>query len=114
MFERSNSPVPGSTHTSVPVAKEKPFLVKKLSNAGHEIASHSYDHKLCYSLSQEEFKHDTEKSIKISFGFIFFTHMSNLFSNISRHPANANLKRAVNRQSGYRPGTRRSVSLKCS
>ena len=35
------------------------------TNAGHEIASHSYEHKLCYSLSQEEFKHDTENSIKI-------------------------------------------------
>ena len=47
------------------LALEKPILVQKLFNAGHEIASHSYLHRLCYELTPKEFKSDTIKSIDI-------------------------------------------------
>lgn len=44
------------------IAKNKPYLVKKLHEAGHEIASHSYSHKLVYTMSHSEFKEDLYKS----------------------------------------------------
>ena len=47
------------------LAKKKPNLVKKLYNAGHEIASHSYSHKLIYSMSPNEFRNDLIKSVAI-------------------------------------------------
>ncbi len=46
------------------LAKRKSSIVKKLHNHGHEIASHSHKHRLCYSLSPKEFKEDTLESIK--------------------------------------------------
>ena len=47
------------------LAKKKPNLVKKLYNAGHEIASHSYSHKLIYSMSPNEFRNDLIKSVAV-------------------------------------------------
>jgi len=47
------------------VAKNKPQIVKKLYNAGHEVASHSYSHKLIYNISPGEFKNDLRKSKEI-------------------------------------------------
>lgn len=44
------------------VAKNKPQIVRKLYNAGHEIASHSYSHKLIYNMTPEEFRNDLRKS----------------------------------------------------
>ena len=47
------------------VAKNNPQLVKKLYNAGHEIASHGYQHKLVYEMTPDEFYNDTKKSVDI-------------------------------------------------
>lgn len=40
------------------VAKEKPHVVRKLFEAGHEIASHGSSHKLIYPMSPAEFHTD--------------------------------------------------------
>lgn len=44
------------------VAKNKPYIVKKLFEAGHEIASHGSSHKLVYTMDIEEFRHDLKCS----------------------------------------------------
>lgn len=40
------------------IAKNKPHIVKKIHNAGHEVASHSYAHELIYNMTQEQFRDD--------------------------------------------------------
>lgn len=40
----------------------KPRIVQKLHQAGHEIASHSYAHRLVYTMTPSEFKEDLRKS----------------------------------------------------
>ncbi|MEK7578822.1 MAG: polysaccharide deacetylase family protein [Patescibacteria group bacterium] len=47
------------------VAENNPQLVKKLHNAGHEIASHGYQHKLIYEMTPDEFYNDAKKSVDI-------------------------------------------------
>jgi len=47
------------------LAEKKPHIVKKLHAQGHEIASHSYGHKLIYSLTTNEFVIDLRRSIDI-------------------------------------------------
>jgi polysaccharide deacetylase family protein (PEP-CTERM system associated) len=47
------------------VAEKKPSLVKKISQHGHEIASHGYHHNLVYKYTQSEFKEDVMKSKSI-------------------------------------------------
>jgi polysaccharide deacetylase family protein (PEP-CTERM system associated) len=47
------------------LAEKKPHIVKKLHESGHEVASHSYAHKLVYSMSPGEFKEDLHKSVSI-------------------------------------------------
>ncbi len=47
------------------VAERHPHLVKRISEKGHEIASHGYQHQLVYHLSPEQFREDLEKSKKI-------------------------------------------------
>jgi len=47
------------------LAEKKPHIVKKLHDNGHEIASHSYNHKLVYSMNPGEFREDLHKSIGI-------------------------------------------------
>jgi polysaccharide deacetylase family protein (PEP-CTERM system associated) len=44
------------------VTKDKPQIVKKLFDAGHEIASHGSSHKLVYTMSPEEFRVDLKNS----------------------------------------------------
>lgn len=44
------------------VAERRPGLVKAIQAEGHEIASHGYRHRLLYTMSREEFRHDTERS----------------------------------------------------
>jgi len=44
------------------VAEKLPHLVKKISDAGHEIASHGYGHDLIYERTPEEFKDDLLRS----------------------------------------------------
>jgi len=47
------------------VAKNKPYIVKKLFDAGHEIASHGSSHKLVYTMDIEEFRSDLKCSTNI-------------------------------------------------
>lgn len=47
------------------VAQKYPKMIKKLHDAGHEIASHSMHHRLVYSLTQKEFEQDTQESCDI-------------------------------------------------
>lgn len=44
------------------VAERFPDLIKKLSDQGHEIASHGYSHQLVYTQTPEVFKEETRKS----------------------------------------------------
>jgi len=47
------------------LAQDKPQIVKKLHNAGHEIACHSYNHKLIYEMTSKEFDEDTKKACSV-------------------------------------------------
>ena len=44
------------------VAEKYPEIVKEISANGHEIACHSYRHRLVYNLSPDEFRKDTLKA----------------------------------------------------
>jgi len=44
------------------VARDKPEIVRKLHNAGHEIASHGFSHKLVYSMTEKEFLKELNQS----------------------------------------------------
>lgn len=44
------------------VAERYPKIVKEIDRRGHEIACHSYQHKLVYDMTIEEFKKDTVKA----------------------------------------------------
>jgi polysaccharide deacetylase family protein (PEP-CTERM system associated) len=41
------------------VAERHPRLVRSIADRGHEIASHGYSHRLAYSQTLEEFRHET-------------------------------------------------------
>jgi len=43
------------------VAERYPELVRRVSAAGHEIASHGYSHRVIYSLSPQEFRQDSAR-----------------------------------------------------
>lgn len=47
------------------IAEKFPELIKKISDEGHEIASHGYGHDLIYNLDKSEFKNDLIKSKSI-------------------------------------------------
>jgi len=47
------------------VARHKPHIIKKLFDAGHEIASHGSSHKLIYSMTPNEFRTDIQLSSDI-------------------------------------------------
>jgi len=47
------------------VAEQKPHVVKKLFDAGHEIASHGSSHRLVYSMTPDEFYADLKASTDI-------------------------------------------------
>lgn len=40
------------------IARNKPTIVKKIHDAGHEVASHSYAHELIYQMTPEKFRED--------------------------------------------------------
>jgi polysaccharide deacetylase family protein (PEP-CTERM system associated) len=44
------------------VAERHPDLVRRISAAGHEVASHGYGHRLVYEQSPEEFRDDVRRS----------------------------------------------------
>lgn len=43
------------------IAERHPALVKRIANAGHEIASHGFSHQLIYRQSPSEFRAETER-----------------------------------------------------
>ena len=43
-------------------AERHPDLVRRIHNAGHEVACHSYAHRLVYHCSREEFREDTRRA----------------------------------------------------
>ena len=47
------------------VAEKKPDIIRKLFLAGHEIASHGYDHRAVHAMSADEFKSDLKRSCGI-------------------------------------------------
>ena len=47
------------------VAEKFPELIKRMADEGHEVASHGYDHKNIYSMSQKEMLEDIGKSVKL-------------------------------------------------
>ncbi|KAF0221852.1 MAG: polysaccharide [Geobacteraceae bacterium] len=47
------------------VAERMGTLIREISSAGHEIASHGYDHRLAYELSPDEFRADIRRSKSI-------------------------------------------------
>ncbi|MCA9304836.1 MAG: DUF3473 domain-containing protein [Phycisphaerales bacterium] len=47
------------------VAEKCPGLIRRIAEAGHEIASHGYGHDLIYNLSHDEFREDMKRGIGI-------------------------------------------------
>lgn len=47
------------------VAERHPALVRAIHDAGHELASHSYWHRLVYELSPEQFRDDLRRSRQV-------------------------------------------------
>lgn len=47
------------------VAERYPALMLRITNAGHEIASHGYDHARVYSMTSDQFRQDLERSKKL-------------------------------------------------
>ncbi len=47
------------------VAEKHPNLVKSIADAGHEIASHGYNHHSIFNLSPKQVKEDVSNSVKI-------------------------------------------------
>jgi polysaccharide deacetylase family protein (PEP-CTERM system associated) len=47
------------------VAQKYPGLVREIARCGHEIASHSYKHRLVYTMTQQEFYEDTLQAKKL-------------------------------------------------
>jgi polysaccharide deacetylase family protein (PEP-CTERM system associated) len=44
------------------IADRLPDMIRRLSELGHEIASHGYGHQLVYSMTREEFRSDIKKT----------------------------------------------------
>lgn len=44
------------------VAEHHPDLVRRIADAGHEVACHSYAHRLVYDLTREAFREDTRRA----------------------------------------------------
>jgi polysaccharide deacetylase family protein (PEP-CTERM system associated) len=47
------------------VAERYPLLMQRIAAAGHEIASHGYDHARVFTLSPDQFRDDLDRSRKI-------------------------------------------------
>ena len=52
------------------VAERYPAIVKEIDRRGHEVACHSYCHRLVYNMTWEEFREDTRKAKAIIEGVI--------------------------------------------
>jgi polysaccharide deacetylase family protein (PEP-CTERM system associated) len=46
------------------VADHHPEIVRRIAAAGHEIGCHSYQHRLVYDLTPEEFRDDTMRAVR--------------------------------------------------
>jgi len=46
------------------VAEQHPSLIRRIAEAGHEIGCHSYEHRLVYRLTPQQFKSDTVRAIR--------------------------------------------------
>lgn len=44
------------------IAEQSPDLVRSIAGAGHEIASHGYEHRLLYDMTPEQFRDDLRKA----------------------------------------------------
>lgn len=44
------------------IAERHGDLIRRIAEAGHEIASHGYNHELCYDLTREEFAQDVGRT----------------------------------------------------
>ena len=44
------------------VAEQHPDLVRAIHDAGHEVASHGYEHRLVYDMTPEQFRSDLERA----------------------------------------------------
>ncbi|MHC4428868.1 MAG: polysaccharide deacetylase family protein, partial [Planctomycetota bacterium] len=47
------------------VADKAPQLVKRIADAGHEIASHGYGHELIYDIGPDAFRRDIDRARKL-------------------------------------------------
>ena len=45
------------------IAEKHPGLISRIARAGHEIACHSYSHRLVYDLTPEAFREDTKRAV---------------------------------------------------
>jgi polysaccharide deacetylase family protein (PEP-CTERM system associated) len=61
LFQRKN--VQGTFFILGWVAERFPALVREIADAGHEIACHSYAHRLVYELSPTDFRADTRRAM---------------------------------------------------
>lgn len=50
------------------IAERLPDLIREIHEAGHEVASHGYDHQLLPDLGQQGFREDLERTAKILSG----------------------------------------------
>ncbi|RYD67182.1 MAG: polysaccharide deacetylase family protein, partial [Sphingomonadales bacterium] len=46
------------------VAERYPALIRRIADAGHEVASHGWDHKRVFTLSPDEFRADVDRARK--------------------------------------------------
>jgi len=47
------------------IAERHPLLVRRIQDAGHEVATHGYDHQLIYRQTPEQFRNDLLHSLNI-------------------------------------------------
>ncbi|MCO6469027.1 MAG: polysaccharide deacetylase family protein [Bacteroidales bacterium] len=47
------------------IARNKPNIIKKIHSEGHEVASHSYNHKMINTMTPDQFRLDLHKSCDI-------------------------------------------------
>lgn len=60
LFERAGAK--GTFFTLGWVAERAPHLIRKIVAAGHELASHGYDHQRVFTLSEQRFRDDLAKA----------------------------------------------------
>jgi polysaccharide deacetylase family protein (PEP-CTERM system associated) len=51
--------------TVASLARRSPEIIKRIDSEGHEIALHSYSHKMLTELNQEEFEEDIKRSLDV-------------------------------------------------